>query len=174
MDKDVKDRRKAPLQTPTDLGSNATRDITAALNTLLADTFALYMKTKNFHWHVSGSHFRDYHLMFDEQADQIFATTDEIAERVRKVGGITIHSIGEIARLQRIPDNDADYVDPLDMLAELRSDNQALIAALRQTHEVCDEENDVATASLIENWIDQAERRVWFLYETARRGAPGH
>jgi starvation-inducible DNA-binding protein len=174
MDKDAKDRRKAPLQTPTDLGTNASRDIAGALNLLLADVFALYMKTKNFHWHVSGPHFRDYHLMFDEHADQIFATTDEIAERVRKVGGLTLHSIGEIARLQRIPDNDADYVDPLDMLAELRSDNQALIAALREAHALCDEENDVATASLIEVWIDQAERRVWFLYETARRGAPGH
>jgi starvation-inducible DNA-binding protein len=174
MDKDVKERRKAPLQTPTDLGSNASRDITAALNTLLADMFALYLKTKNFHWHVSGPHFRDYHLMFDEQADQIFATTDDIAERVRKVGGLTVHSIGEVARLKRIPDNDADYVDPLDMLAELRSDNQAVITALRETHALCDEENDVATASLIEVWIDQAERRVWFLYETARRGAPGH
>ncbi len=150
MDKDAKDRRKAPLQTPTDLGSNASRDITAALNTLLADMFALYMKTKNFHWHVSGPHFRDYHLMFDEQADQIFATTDDIAERVRKVGGLTLHSIGEIARLQRIPDNDADYVDPLDMLAELRSDNQAVITALREAHALCDDENDVATASLIE------------------------
>jgi starvation-inducible DNA-binding protein len=174
MDKDAKDRRKAPLQTPTDLGTNASRDIAGALNALLADVFALYMKTKNFHWHVSGPHFRDYHLMFDEHADQIFATTDEIAERVRKVGGLTLHSIGEIARMQRIPDNDADYVDPLDMLAELRSDNQALIAALREAHALCDEENDVATASLIEVWIDQAERRVWFLYETARRGAPGH
>ena len=174
MDKDAKDRRKAPLQTPTDLGSNASRDITGALNVLLADMFALYLKTKNFHWHVSGPHFRDYHLMFDEQADQIFATTDDIAERVRKVGGLTLHSIGEIARMQRVPDNDADYVDPLDMIAELRSDNQALIASMRETHELCDEEHDVATASLIEVWIDQAERRVWFLYETARRGAPGH
>jgi starvation-inducible DNA-binding protein len=174
MDKDAKDRRKAPLQTPTDLGSNASRDITAALNVLLADMFALYVKTKNFHWHVSGPHFRDYHLMFDEQSEQIFATTDDIAERVRKVGGLTVHSIGEIARLKRLPDNDADYVDPLDMLAELRSDNQTVITALRETHALCDEENDVATASLIENWIDQAERRVWFLYETARRGAPGH
>jgi starvation-inducible DNA-binding protein len=174
MDKDVKDRRKAPLQTPTDLGSNASRDITASLNVLLADVFALYLKTKNFHWHASGPHFRDYHLMFDEQADQIFATADDIAERVRKIGGLTLHSIGEIARLKRIPDNDADYVDPLDMLAELRSDNQALITALREAHALCDEENDVATASLIEVWIDQAERRVWFLYETARRGAPGH
>ena len=170
----VKDRRKAPLTTPTDLGSNARRDIAGALNILLADMFALYLKTKNFHWHVSGPHFRGLHLMFDEQAEQIFATTDEIAERVRKVGGLTIHSIGEISRLQRIPDNDADYVDPLDMLAELRSDNQALVVSLRETHELCDEENDVATASLLENWIDQAERRVWFLYESSRRGDPGH
>lgn len=171
---DVKERRKAPLQTPTDLGSNASRDIGNALNVLLADSFALYMKTKNFHWHVSGPHFRGLHLMFDEQAEQIFATTDEIAERVRKLGGITLHSIGEIARLQRIPDNDADYVDPLDMVEELRSDNQALITSLREVHDLCDEENDVATASLIENWIDQAERRVWFLYETSRKGTPGH
>jgi starvation-inducible DNA-binding protein len=170
----TKDRRKAPLETPTDLGANARRDIAGALNVLLANMFALYMKTKNFHWHVSGPHFRDYHLLFDEQADQIFATTDEIAERARKVGGLTLHSIGEIARLQRIPDNDAGYVDPLDMLAELRSDNQALIGALRETHELCDEENDVATASLIEVWIDQAERRVWFLYEASRQVAPGH
>lgn len=170
----VKNRRKAPLETPTDLGSYARRDIAGALNVLLADMFALYLKTKNFHWHVSGPHFRGLHLMFDEQAEQIFATTDEIAERVRKVGGLTIHSIGEISRLQRVSDNDADYVDPLDMVAELRSDNQALVASLRETHELCDEENDVATASLLENWIDQAERRVWFLYETSRRGDPGH
>ena len=137
--------------------------------------FALYLKTKNFHWHVSGPHFRDYHLLLDEQADQIFAITDDIAERVRKIGGTTIHSIGNIARLQRILDNDADYVDPLDMLAELRSDNQALIASMREVHDLCDEENDVATTSLIEVWIDQAERRVWFLYEASRRGYPtGH
>jgi len=175
MTKDVKERRKAPLRTPTDLGSNATRDITGALNTLLADVFALYLKTKNFHWHVSGAHFRDYHLLLDEQADQIFAITDDIAERVRKVGGTTLRSIGQIARLQRIPDNDADYVDPLDMLAELRSDNQALIASMRETHDLCDEEKDVATASLIEVWIDEAERRVWFLFEASRRGDPtGH
>src|SRR6476469_6085412 len=173
-DTSVKKRRKAPLATPTDLGDNARRDITGALNALIADVFALYMKTKNFHWHVSGPHFRDYHLLFDEQAEQIFTITDDIAERVRKVGGTTLRSIGSIARLQRIPDNDADYVDPLDMLAELRSDNQAMITALRETHELCDEENDVATASLIEVWIDQAERRVWFLYEAGRRGAPGH
>ena len=174
MKKDVKERRKAPLTTPTDLGSNARRDIAAALNVLLADMFALYLKTKNFHWHVSGPHFRGLHLLFDEQADQIFATTDDIAERVRKIGGVTLHSIGEIARLQRIPDNDADYVDPLDMVEELRSDNQALVASLREVHDLCDEENDVATASLIESWIDQAERRVWFLYETSRKGIPGH
>ena len=175
MNKDVKERRKAPLQTPTDLGDNARRDITGALNALLADVFALYLKTKNFHWHVSGPHFRDLHLLFDEQADELFAMTDEIAERVRKIGGITLHSIGNIARLQRIPDNDAEFVDPLDMVAELRSDNQALIASMRETHDLCDEENDVATASLIENWIDQAEKRVWFLYETSRRGDPtGH
>ena len=173
MNKDVKERRKAPLQTPTDLGDNARRDITGALNALLADVFALYLKTKNFHWHVSGPHFRDLHLLFDEQADELFAMTDEIAERVRKIGGITLHSIGNIARLQRIPDNDAEFVDPLDMVAELRSDNQALIASMRETHDLCDEENDVATASLIENWIDQAEKRVWFLSETRRRGDPG-
>ena len=170
----TKERRKAPLETPTDLGSNARRDIAGALNALLADTFALYLKTKNFHWHVSGPHFRSLHLLFDEHGDQIFAMTDEIAERVRKVGGLTIHSIGEISRLQRIPDNDADYVDPLDMVAELRSDNQALLSSMREAHELCDEENDVATASLLENWIDQAERRVWFLFETSRRGDPGH
>jgi starvation-inducible DNA-binding protein len=170
----IKERRKAPLQTPTDLGSNARRDISNALNVLLADTFALYMKTKNFHWHVSGPHFRSLHLLFDEQATQIFATTDDIAERVRKIGGVTLHSIGEISRLQRIPDNDADYVDPLDMVEELRSDNQALVAALRELHDLCDEEGDVATASLIENWIDQAERRIWFLYESSRKGDPGH
>jgi starvation-inducible DNA-binding protein len=173
-DANLKERRKAPLTTPTDLGSNARRDIAGALNVLLADTFALYMKTKNFHWHVSGPHFRGLHLLFDEQADQIFATTDDLAERVRKIGGITLHSIGEIARLQRIPDNDADYVEPLDMVEELRSDNQALIASLREIHDLCDEEGDVATASLIENWIDQAERRVWFLFETSRKGTPGH
>src|SRR4051812_17814818 len=165
---ELKRRERTPLATPTDLAPAATKDITGAMNAILADVFALYLKTKNFHWHVSGPHFRDYHLLFDEQAEQIFATTDEIAERVRKVGGLTLHSIGEIARLHRIPDNDADYVDPLDMLAELRSDNQALIASLRQAHDLCDEEDDVATESLIEIWIDQAERRVWFLYEAAR------
>jgi starvation-inducible DNA-binding protein len=171
----AKERQKVKLDTPTDLGSNATRDISGALNALLADVFALYMKTKNFHWHVSGPHFRGYHLLFDEQGDQLFAMTDEIAERVRKIGGMTLHSIGNIARLQRISDNDADYVDPLDMLAELREDNQTLIAEMRRVHDLCDEENDVATASLIENWIDEAEKRVWFLFESSRRGdATGH
>jgi starvation-inducible DNA-binding protein len=175
MNKDAKERRKAPLQTPTDLGDNARRDITGALNALLADVFALYLKTKNFHWHVSGPHFRDYHLLFDEQAGQLLAMTDEIAERVRKVGGITLHSIGNIARLQRIPDNDADYVEPLDMLGELREDNRALLASMREAHELCAESNDVATASKLEEWIDQAEERVWFLYEASRRGDPsGH
>jgi len=177
MNKDatLKERRKAKLATPTDLGSNATRDIAGALNALLADVFALYLKTKNFHWHVSGPHFREYHLLFDEQAGELFGITDEIAERVRKIGGVTLHSVGNIARLQRIPDNDADFVDPQDMLAELREDNQALIGILRETHTLCDKENDVATASLIEVWIDQAEKRVWFLYETSRRGDPtGH
>jgi starvation-inducible DNA-binding protein len=163
------ERRKAPLATPTDLQSNAVRDVTAALNVLLADTFALYVKTKNFHWHVSGPHFRDYHLLFDEQADQLFAMTDEIAERVRKIGGITIHSIGNIARLQRVEDNDAEFVTPEDMLAELRDNTKDFVAHLRETHDLTDEARDVATTSLIENWIDQAERRLWFLFEATRR-----
>ncbi|MGY8707389.1 DNA starvation/stationary phase protection protein [Bradyrhizobium sp. 18BD] len=161
---------KADLQTPTDLGANANRDVPAALRALLADVFALYLKTKNFHWHVSGRHFRDYHLLLDEQAEQIFAMTDDIAERARKIGGTTLRSIGQIAREQRILDNDADYVDPLDMLAELRSDNQQLTREMRRVHELCDEYSDVATASLLENWIDETERRIWFLYETGRTG----
>jgi len=161
-------QRKAPLDTPTSLGSAATRDLTGALNALLADMFALYLKTKNFHWHVSGPHFRDYHLLLDEQAGEIFATTDTIAERVRKVGGTTLRSIGHIARLQRVSDNDAEYVTPLDMLAELREDNQTLVARLRELHEVVDELRDIATASLIENWIDETERRSWFLFEAGR------
>jgi starvation-inducible DNA-binding protein len=168
--KDAKTRRDASLQTPTNLSSNATRDVAAALNLLLADAFALYLKTKNFHWHMSGPHFRDYHLMMDEQGDQIFATTDDLAERVRKVGGTTLRSIGHIARLQRVLDNDADYVSPLDMLAELRDDNKQFAAHLREAHDVCDEHGDVASTSLIENWIDEAERRTWFLYESSRRG----
>ena len=161
---------KADLQVPTDLGANANRDVPAALRALLADVFALYLKTKNFHWHVSGRHFRDYHLLLDEQAEQIFAMTDDIAERARKIGGTTLRSIGQIAREQRILDNDADYVDPLDMLAELRSDNQQLTREMRRVHELCDEYGDVATASLLENWIDETERRIWFLYETGRSG----
>ena len=165
----------ARLTTPTDLGANAQKDIAGALNALLADTFALYMKTKNFHWHVSGPHFRDYHLLFDEHADQIFATTDVLAERVRKLGGTTLRSIGDITRHQRLSDNDAAYVDPQDMLAALREDNQRVITALRETHDLCDEHNDVATASFLETFIDDAERRVWFLYEAGRRGDPtGH
>src|SRR5690242_3927049 len=172
MSKDtaVKERRKAPLTTPTDLGDNARKDITGALNALLADVFALYLKTKNFHWHVSGPHFRDYHLLLDEQADQIFAITDPIAERVRKLGGITLHSTGQIGRLQRIKDNDADYVTPLDMLAELREDNRDLARSMREVHALCDEDGDVATASLLEVWIDETERRAWFLYEATRAG----
>src|SRR5215470_515109 len=166
--KEARARRKAALDTPTNLGSNATRDISGALNALLADVFALYVKTKNFHWHVSGPHFRDYHLMLDEQGEQIFDTTDDIAERVRKIGGTTLRSIGHIARLQRVADNDADFVTPQDMLAELREDNKELTQRLRETHDVCDEHGDVATASLIEVWIDQAERRTWFLFEAGR------
>ncbi len=163
------------LQTPTDLGSNATKDLSAALNGILADTFALYLKTKNFHWHVSGPHFRDYHLLLDEQGDQLFASTDVIAERVRKIGGNTLRSIGDISRHQRIADNDAPYVAPDDMIAELRDDNQRVITAMREAHDLCDEHNDVATASLLEVFIDEAEKRVWFLYEIGRRGDPtGH
>jgi len=170
---DAKARRLAPLDTPTDLKLNAVKDISDALNILLADMFALYLKTKNFHWHMSGRHFRDYHLLLDEQADQIFATTDAIAERVRKIGGTTLHSIGHIARLQRVMDNDADYVTPLDMLAELRDDNKELAANMRETYDLCDEGHDVATASLLEVWIDEAERRTWFLFEASRQDLPG-
>jgi starvation-inducible DNA-binding protein len=168
--KDAKARRDESLHTPTDLGAKASRDLAAALNLLLADVYALYFKTKNFHWHVSGPHFRDYHLLLDEQGDQIFAMGDPIAERIRKVGGSTIRSIGHVAKLQRIFDNDADYVSPLDMLAELREDNKQLAAAMRQVHEVCDEYGDVATASFLEVWIDETERRVWFLFEASRSG----
>jgi starvation-inducible DNA-binding protein len=161
-------RRTAALHTPTDLGADATRDIAAALTGLLADMFALYLKTKNFHWHLSGPHFRDYHLMLDEQGDQIFATTDAIAERARKVGGTTLRSIGHIQRLQRLLDNDADFVTASDMLAELGSDNKQLTGYLRAAHAVCEEYGDVASTSLIEVWIDEAERRTWFLYEATR------
>jgi starvation-inducible DNA-binding protein len=165
---------KAPLATPTDLTPSATKDISAALNGLLADVFALYLKTKNFHWHVSGPHFRDYHLLLDEHADQIFAMTDPLAERARKIGGTTLRSIGQISRMQRILDNEADYVEPLDMLAELQDNNQALTTRLRAAHDVCDEHGDIATASLIEVWVDETERRTWFLFEITRSGTPRH
>ena len=158
------------LGTPTDLKAEATRDISAALEPLLADVFALYVKTKNFHWHMSGPHFRDYHLLLDEQSDQIFAMTDPIAERARKLGGPTLKSIGDIARKKRISDNDADYVDPKDMLAELAEDNRQLVAEMRQVHNVCEEYGDVATTSLLEVWIDESERRAWFLFESTRGG----
>lgn len=172
--KDAKLRRIAPLNTPTDLGADATRDLTGALNAVLADMFALYFKTKNFHWHVSGPHFRDYHVLLDEQATQIFATTDIIAERVRKVGGTTLRSIGHIGRLQRVLDNDADFVSPLDMLAELKGDNMQIASRMRMAHSVCDKHGDVATASVLEVWIDEAEQRTWYLFEAGRRGdTPG-
>jgi len=153
----------------TDLKADATRDISAALASLLADVFALYVKTKNFHWHMSGPHFRDYHLLLDEQGDQIFAMTDPIAERARKIGGTTVRSIGHIARLQRLADNDAEYVEPQDMLAELKDDNIRLTSAMREVHNTCDEYGDVATVSMLEVWIDETERRSWFLYEATHR-----
>jgi starvation-inducible DNA-binding protein len=161
-------RRDAPLATRTDLSRAAVKDISGAMNAILADVFALYLKTKNFHWHMSGPHFRDYHLLLDEHADQLFAMTDPVAERVRKLGGITLRSIGQISRTQRVLDNDAEYVEPLDMLAELAEDNKTLTARLRQAHNVCEKHRDVATASLIEVWIDETERRVWFLFEATR------
>ncbi|MGB9070572.1 MAG: DNA starvation/stationary phase protection protein [Candidatus Acidiferrales bacterium] len=167
--KDAKERRKAPMATPSDIRPEAVKDISGALNALLADVFALYIKTKNFHWHMSGPHFRDYHLLLDEHGDQLFAMTDDIAERVRKIGGTTIRSIGHISRLQRISDNDADFVDPGDMIAELQDDNKNLVVSLLAAHDLCDDADDVATASLIENWIDETQRRVWFLFETTRR-----
>src|ERR1700687_6170950 len=158
-------RQRVALNTPTDLKKAATKDIAGAMNAILADVFALYMKTKNFHWHMSGPHFRDYHLLLDEQADQLYAMTDPIAERIRKVGGTTLRSIGHIARTQRVLDNDAEYVEPEDMLVELREDSNTLAARLRETHNVCDEHRDIASASLIEVWIDETERRSWFLFE---------
>ncbi len=166
--KEAAARRTTPLTTPNDLRPNAVRDISVAFNILLADVFALYMKTKNFHWHMSGPHFRDYHLLLDEQSDQIFAMTDAIAERVRKIGGTTLRSIGQVSRLQRVLDNDAEFVTPLDMLAELRDDNRQLVANMREAHALCDENGDVASASLLENWIDETERRTWFLYESSQ------
>jgi len=170
MAKNVKARQSAALATPTDLGANATKDISGGLNILGADVLALWMKTKNFHWHVSGPHFRDYHLLLDDQSDQIYAMVDPIAERARKLGGNALRSIGQIKKLQRVLDNDADYVTPQDMLAELREDNKQLARNMRILHEVCDEHNDVATASLLENWIDETEQRTWFLFEASRRG----
>jgi len=171
----VATRRDARLVTPTDLTRAATKEVSGAMNAILADVFALYLKTKNFHWHMSGPHFRDYHLLLDEQGDQLFAMTDPIAERVRKLGGLTLRSIGHIARLQRVEDNDAEFVEPSDMLAELREDNKALAERLRQAHNVCEEHRDLATASLIEVWIDETERRTWFLFESDRRGdSSGH
>jgi starvation-inducible DNA-binding protein len=164
-------RRSRPvpsLETPNLLSSQATEEIAAALTALLADSLALYLKTKNFHWHVSGPHFRDYHLMFDEQAAEIFAMTDPLAERARKIGGTTLRSIGHIARQQRLLDNDAGYVEPTDMLAELLDDNKQLAAFMRQTHDLCDDHDDVATESLLEEFIDQTEKRIWFLFETNR------
>ena len=168
----TKTNPKNALRTPTDLDAKGVKAITEALNKIVADTFALYLKTKNFHWHMSGPHFRDYHLLLDQHGDQIFAMTDPMAERARKIGGTTLHSIGEISKRQRLLDNDADYVDPKDMLAELRDDNKSLTASMRQAHNVCDEHGDVGTASLLEVWIDETERRTWFLFE-ATRGGPG-
>ncbi|ADV81763.1 Dps family protein [Terriglobus saanensis] len=161
-------RQKAPLATPSDIDAKSVKDITGALNALLADVFTLYLKTKNFHWHMSGPHFRDYHLLLDDHGDQLFAMTDDIAERVRKIGGTTIRSIGQIARLQRIADNDAEYVTPKDMLSELHEDEKALVLSMRAAHVLCDDAEDVATASLLENWIDQSQRRGWFLFESTR------
>ena len=161
-------RRDAPSATPTDLTRSATKDIAGAMNAILADVFALYLKTKNFHWHMSGPHLRDYHLLLDEHSDQLFAMTDPIAERIRKIGGLTIRSIGHISRIQRVLDNDAEYVQPADMIAELAEDNKTLAARLREVHNVCDDHRDIATASLIEVWIDETERRTWFLSELKR------
>src|ERR1700693_5871818 len=165
---DLRQRREAPLETPTDLGTKASKDIAGGMNAILADVFGLYMKTKNFHWHMSGKHFRDYHLLLDEHADQIFAMTDDIAERARKIGGTTLHSIGEIAKYQRLKDNGEEFVAPKEMLSELLDDNQKLAKFFRAAHEVCEKHNDIATASLIEVWVDQTERRSWFLFETVQ------
>ena len=163
------DRQKSPLTTPSDIEPKYAKDLAGALNALLADVFSLYLKTKNFHWHMSGPHFRDYHLLLDDHGEQIFAMTDDIAERVRKIGGTTIRSIGHIARLQRISDNDAEYVTAEDMLAELMDNEKQLILSMRSAHDLCDKAGDVATASLLENWIDQTQRRHWFLFESTRR-----
>jgi starvation-inducible DNA-binding protein len=166
---DLRRRQGAPLATPNDLEQGATADIAGALNAILADVFAIYLKTKNFHWHMSGPHFRDYHLMLDEHADELYAMTDPIAERIRKLGGATLRSIGHIARIQRVLDNDAGYVKPLDMLSELREDNKTLAVRLREAHDLCDGHRGIASASLIGVWIDEPERRTWFLFEASRR-----
>ncbi len=167
--------REAPLMTPSDLDGEATKQVAGAMNEILADVFALYLKTKNFHWHLSGPHFRDYHLLLDEQSEQLFAMTDPIAERIRKLGAQTLKSIGQISRLQRVLDNDADYVEPNDMLEELCEDNKSLASSLRAAHAICDDKNDKATASLIEVWLDETERRTWYLFETSRRAdSTGH
>lgn len=165
---EVKEKRKKPLATPTDLESSSTKFITGAMNNLLADIYALYLKTKNFHWHMSGPHFRDYHLMMDEQANELFLMSDPIAERIRKLGGTTLRSIGHISRMQRILDNDADYVTPLSMLSELCEDNKQLASHLREIHDLCNDHRDIASASLIETWIDETEKRTWFLFEATR------
>ena len=171
----VADTDEAALLTPTDLGDNATKAIAAEINKLVADAFALYVKTKNFHWHMTGPHFRDYHLLLDKQSDQIFATTDPLAERVRKIGQKTIRSIGNINETTRVKNNDAEFVSPLDMLKELCLDNKNMAAAMRKAHEVCDEHGDVATASLLENYIDETERRTWFLFEAVQNAdSTGH
>jgi starvation-inducible DNA-binding protein len=166
--KDLLERQKAPLATRSDIDGAAVQEITGALNALLSDAFALYIKTKNFHWHMSGPHFRDYHLLLDDHGDQLFAMTDDIAERVRKIGGTTIRSIGHIARLQRVRDNEAEYVTPADMLSELHEDDKAFTLSMRAVHTLCDDAGDVATASLLENWIDQSQRRSWFLFKATR------
>jgi starvation-inducible DNA-binding protein len=165
----LQERQKAPLTLSSDIPEEAVRDISGGLNALLADTFVLYLKTKNFHWHMSGPHFRDFHLLLDDHGDQLFAMTDDIAERVRKIGGTTLRSIGHIGRLQRIADNDADFVTPEDMLSELHEDEKALTLSMRAVHTLCDDAGDVATASLLENWIDQSQRRSWFLFEATRK-----
>ncbi len=165
---ELEEHRLAGHSQHTDIAPESVKDISAGLTALLADVFALYIKTKNFHWHMSGPHFRDYHLLLDDHGDQLFAMTDDIAERVRKIGGTTLRSIGHIARIKRISDNDADYVTPKDMLSELWEDNKALVLSMRSLHNLCDDAADVATASVLENWIDETQRRSWFLYEMSR------
>jgi len=165
---ELKARRIAPLRVPSDIPRERVEEISGALNALLADVFALYLKTKNFHWHMSGPHFRDYHLLLDEQGEQIFAMTDDIAERVRKIGGVTLRSVGQISRLQRLKDNYADFVTPQDMLSELFEDNKALTLSMKAIHALTNDAGDVATTSVLENWIDEAERRSWFLREASR------